>query len=1144
MLTAGEGADAALMTVRKGAVKVGDVSSALAQAEYLEDELDSPGAFGDNAGDLTAPSLSDGATSSFWFGTPAALERMEVKLGAPVQKEVMALALQGFSAGGEQVRQAGHGRVTTPEVHFSLKDPALLWAAADGDPELRAKFEHIVLKAACQTVSYLVGTKDVMFIENGEEGHTYAPAGGFVASATLHVTSRIAEGEIVPSPTLGVHVKLIGAERADGSLATVDSNALFCNGTPVEGGAVFRSLVAQELRALGFGIRACTGKKGRFFEIEGITQAVRDAASGRARQVERERAAIEEQLGRPLINVEAAALALKDRRGKDPKQSREFIRATWRVILVEQGGLTLERVWKMRRERQLQPLGQRLAEARGVALQRFRERGPTVTIGEANAIVVEAGVATLSIRECNNLLTDMQRSGELIALTGGFVTTREVRELEQRVMERILRAASRGGVAASADALAMGLARANEHYAPKGFKLEGPDGKGGQAKAASTLCSGVRIGILHGRAGTGKGPVLRAITEVRYADGWEVIAAGADGRTQGEMTKHLEHTGLEARTLAGLIGEVGRGDVTLTPRTVIIIDECSKVSLDDWDTVTSWLEEYDVELILAGHLGQHDAVEQPGMFTEMVLQRDPAKAVSDVLITSAELTDIRRHDPEWQTHLQIAVDDAEGVEALRLLKENDAIAISETPEEAMLDTVKEWDEERRAYEDPQATIMVVSGSNDDVDRLNKLAQERRRQSKDRKELGDQSVAAVDRNYRIYEGDLVIIAAAPYRFPKPPGGEAQKRVANGTIGVVTGVDQERDIVRVRFDEPDMDREVEIDQADLRKRMGQKKSRKTAALRLAYAHHTFPIQGATVEQVFFCAVTMPSKNGFYVGITRQHMKLRVRLHRMVRGEQASEEEVEKALVVRISTEERRKSSLGYKQILTKVASMLPRIVAPYPHEQQVLPIARDPAPLAAAAARIARDQATILGRLHVAFGTQRTRRFEAAARTQAEAVSELDYARLQETIEHGWRALAELNGKAAKAWSQNLAHQQPLANRIAESQHEAEVFDARASAYADSRDKRDQSRRDALKNVAATHRESAVRDQEKLTTLGIDQRKIERRPDSPAAWLDRNREAVITAIAAEHEQQSRVEKAASKVVEVPAVEVAVQAPEVAV
>ena len=87
----------------------------------------------------------------------------------------------------------------------------------------------------------------------------------------------------------------------------------------------------------------------------------------------------------------------------------------------------------------------RMGEARQVVLAQLREQGPTVSLARARALVFEAAAGRLSADEAARLLARMEchKGGELLALDGGRVTSREIRQLEQHVIDVAVRAAGK-----------------------------------------------------------------------------------------------------------------------------------------------------------------------------------------------------------------------------------------------------------------------------------------------------------------------------------------------------------------------------------------------------------------------------------------------------------------------------------------------------------------------------------------------------------------------------------------------------------------------------------------------------------------------------------------------------------------------------
>ena len=103
--------------------------------------------------------------------------------------------------------------------------------------------------------------------------------------------------------------------------------------------------------------------------------------------------------------------------------------------------------------------------------------------------------------------------------------------------------------------------------------------------------------------------------------------------------------------------------------------------------------------------------------------------------------------------------------------------------------VDDWARVRQ--EQPGArVVMLTDSSNDELDRLNKLAQDRRAAAG---ELGHRRARLPDRPYDLAAGDEVILTGQL----RQPGEE---RVENGTRGTVQSVDERANRVVMRTDEP--------------------------------------------------------------------------------------------------------------------------------------------------------------------------------------------------------------------------------------------------------------------------------------------------------------------------------------------------------
>ena len=145
--------------------------------------------------------------------------------------------------------------------------------------------------------------------------------------------------------------------------------------------------------------------------------------------------------------------------------------------------------------------------------------------------------------ECRN-------GGELLTLDGGRVTSREIRQLEQHVIDVAVtrRRRRRPRVRRSGRLSGRPGWLSAEAALGDGKRLD-PE----QLTAFELLTGGSGWACLTGRAGTGKGPTLHAAAEAYRAAGWRVIACAMDGTTARRMAEQLggQRAGADRRAAQG-----------------------------------------------------------------------------------------------------------------------------------------------------------------------------------------------------------------------------------------------------------------------------------------------------------------------------------------------------------------------------------------------------------------------------------------------------------------------------------------------------------------------------------------------------------------------------------------------------------------
>jgi hypothetical protein len=375
-----------------------------------------------------------------------------------------------------------------------------------------------------------------------------------------------------------------------------------------------------------------------------------------------------------------------------------------------------------------------------------------------------------------------------------------------------------------------------------------------------------------------------------------------DGTTARRMAEQLGGKA-PALTIEQLKVRLESGALEVGDRTVIFLDEASKLDTGHWAEIANAVQRHGAAVRAVGHDGQHDAIRLPGLFSEMLAHNR---------IPTAALRQIRRHrDPHdpaqvhpWLRDYQIAVDQGRGVDAVAILQEHSALNLHDTRAHAMGAMVDKWDRWRRGYQ-PNESALIVHGPNSDVDLVNELAQRKRL---DAGELGERAIRAVDRDYLLRPGDVVAIRNAAYAFDAQPGTPRPKRIENGQTAIVESVDSERDTLTLLLREPGAEpRLVQIDQARLRSEHAACK--RTAAVRLNYALHSFPAQGATMcGTATLAGHWSQAKQQTYVGDTRAIYRHSVHVARDDLGTDGTDEDRLSRYAQRISANRQRQASIG--------------------------------------------------------------------------------------------------------------------------------------------------------------------------------------------------------------------------------------------
>jgi conjugative relaxase-like TrwC/TraI family protein len=494
-----------------------------------------------------------------WHGSPGALGELGLDPTRPVGRSELVALMEGRSpVTGEPLRRVGGdgSRVAGIDATFSApKSVSALWAVSG--PYRRAQIEVAHRKAVASAVRRI--ERDVEVVRRRARGELrWESARSLVAAEFVHTSSRLTrdqERDGVPDPQLHSHVVILTAQRQDGRFAAVDSREVFRSQRA--NGAWYRAELAHELRQLGLEVRGRTGRDGRFFELHGVPEQLVKRWSRRSEVIERAAREFRDRYGRAPHAGELSSIAVATR-GTKTVTADVDVSTAWRAV-GEEYGFTRGRVEQLFKDRPREP--QRDVRAELLA-DVTRERSMIET-RELEARVFELAAGVERPDRAREHLTELQRSGELVKLEGGWWTTRELRELEQHALGTGReRSDERVGVASqrARDLAVQGVVERHGHA----LSAE-------QREALETITGPGGVVVLVGEAGTGKGVVLDAAREAWERDGQRVIGTAIAGATAQRLATDAGIR--ETMTADSLIGRAEHDKLQLDRNTVVVMDE-------------------------------------------------------------------------------------------------------------------------------------------------------------------------------------------------------------------------------------------------------------------------------------------------------------------------------------------------------------------------------------------------------------------------------------------------------------------------------------------------------------------------------------------------------------------------------------------
>ena len=752
-----------------------------------------------------------------WWGRGA----RAFELAGTVDPTQLRNLFRGYSTDGESslVRNAGsHDRRAGFDLTFSAeKTVSTAWAAADENARRIIQDCHdTAVEKAMGYVEDLCG-----WTRTGAQGQERERI-GLTAAIFQHGTAR-ATGSTVPDPQLHSHCLVLNlCVTPDGRTRSIDSSELFRRNLKMSAGALYRAeLFAQLEKRLGL---LATKKEDQTARLDAVPDSLREEFSKR-------RAAIlsflEEKEMAGARSAAEAALATRESK-QDIDRARLFPK--WRETCAEHG-LTPEHLRSFFQAPPRRDVSAIISVAITRAKVRATEQDSHFSLRELTRFVAEEAEALAvgadAIREavCMELETslDVVFVGELAG--DRRYTTREMLELEVSLLGKARGMADEPHTV-SDEALANTLSQHSDLIQE-------------QSDAVRALTQGSRIGLLRGMAGTGKTYTLRTAREAWEASGFVVRGAALASVAAIGLE---EGSGIKSENIHRTLWAIEHGKLTLTPKTVLVVDEAGMVGTRQLEALSRAVGAADAKLVLTGDDRQLQAIRAGAPFKNLLQ-----------MLGCAELTHIFRQEEDWARDAVREFAAGEASSALERFKERGLFHVARDKTEVLRQLVSDWQELTETG--PLKDTMILAGT-----RLQSLEANRHVQAlrvrADR--LGQERVRCG--NYSFHQGDRVLFR------------RNSSLVKNGERGEVTSVDVENNMLTVRLDRG---RRVTIDLESY------------SDVHLGYAGTTHSLQGQTLTNcLVIVGGPMQDREATYVQASRARVATHLYVDELTAGPELSD------------------------------------------------------------------------------------------------------------------------------------------------------------------------------------------------------------------------------------------------------------------
>lgn len=510
---------------------------------------------------------------SSWSGRGAA----ELGLAGEVKADDFRAMLKGELPNGERIHHAALGHRGGTDLTFSAPKSVSVQAMIGGDTRLLAAHETAVARA-------LEYAESIAACRVTEAGHvSKVTTGNLVVAQFRHDLSRAAD------PQLHTHCVVLNAtQRADGEWRAVDNEAFYRQKMLM--GAYYRSELAKEVRALGYGVRV-THHDGRF-ELAHITGKQIGDFSSRSRMIEE--VLKSKGLRREDVSAQKLQTLTLQTREKKTDLDRAILHAEWQKR-GQEAGLDLRHGGEGRMPDAAER-AHHAVQAVSYASTHLGEREAVIHGIDLTRAALERGMGQTDLPAIRQAIEVAMTKGELIR-SGDQYTTPAAQEKEREILHK--EEAGRNQVTPI-----MGRETVERILAPTTLTL------GQRDLVALTLTTENRVIGAQGLAGTGKTTALRVMRVLAEDRDMMLVGVAPSAGAAQELAK----SGISSQTLASLSRSQYAG---LNAKTLVVLDEAGMVSAKDMHALLSAAEKTEARVLLVGDVNQLKAVEAGRPFAQL-----------------------------------------------------------------------------------------------------------------------------------------------------------------------------------------------------------------------------------------------------------------------------------------------------------------------------------------------------------------------------------------------------------------------------------------------------------------------------------------------------------------------------------------------